>query len=167
MSQDANNLAGQLADANVETTRAAAESLMLMGEEAQPAAVALVSAAGHADDATRESIVAALEELGPPTKNDLDSLSRLLETDNSDVAYWAATLIGRLEEDAAAATAPLAAVLGDDSKQLNVRERCVWALERIGPGASAAVSSLESAASSTEPRLSRLAKQALESIAGE
>ena len=88
--------------------RQAAESLAQMGNEAQPAAVALVQACANDDESLREWVVAALEQLGPPAQTDLPALCRLLEDHHELSAYWAATLIGRLQDQAAAAVGGLA-----------------------------------------------------------
>lgn len=164
MSHDATDLAQQLASSDPTAARAAAEELMLLGEEAQPAAVALTKATGHADDETRAFAVSAVEELGQPATNDVDALVRLLTAEQSDTGYWAATLLGRLGEDAAEATAQLAATVADEQRALAVRERAAWALGRIGASASAAVATLETAAGSGDSRLARLAGEALEEI---
>jgi HEAT repeat protein len=143
----------------------AAEQLARLGEDARAAAVPLVRAAGDDEESAREWSVSALEDLGSPADDDLPALAELLAAANADVGYWAATLIGRLEERAAPAVAALTAALAD-SNPLIVRQRAAWALGKIGPAAAAARPDLEKAAESTDPRLSRLAKQAVEEIDG-
>ncbi len=46
----------------------------------------------------------------------------------------------------------------------SVRQRAAWALGRIGPVASAALQSLETAAASNDARLARLAQRAMTQI---
>ena len=80
-----------------------------------------------------------------------------------DVAYWAATLIGRLGPDGAASVPALIAAL-EDSPHQNVRQRAARALGKIGPGAAAAKDSLQKAAAGDDPRMARLAERALGAI---
>jgi len=141
----------------------AAESLCHQAEAAQPAAVALAKAAADEDDDVREAVVAALEDLGPPPPEQLGELIPLLSDPNGDVAYWAATLLGRLGPAAAPAVAALTSALGP-AAPLTVRQRAAWALGNIGPAAASATSALEMAAAHNDPRLARLARQALDQI---
>ena len=164
MNEEATRLASQLASDDDEVRRAGAEQLSYLGADAQPAAVALVRAAGDRDELVREYVVAALEELGPPTKEDVTALAELLASDEADVAYWAATLLGRLETAGESAAAMLAAALVPE-RPLEVRQRAAWALGKIGPAArDTADEALRQAAASGEARLSRLASAALQQI---
>ena len=139
---------------------------MRLGEEASPAAVALVRACRDEDDRVREAVVAALEGLGPPPVEDVPKLAALLSEDNSDAAYWAATLLGRCGQEAAGATQELLAVV-NSAADLAARERAVWALGRIGPTATAALPVLQKvAAAEGSPRLARRARGAIEKIRG-
>lgn len=142
----------------------AAEQLLELGSEAQAAAVALVQACGDQIEEVREQAVAALEELGPPLPANATALGRLLADNNGDVAYWAATLLGRLGPEAASTVTPLAAALAKSS-HLPVRQRAAWALGCIGKTAASARKALEQAAASDDPRLARLAREALDQIA--
>ena len=108
----------------------AAEGLAQLGPECREACIELVRASGS-DEATREWVSAALEEMGPPPVAAVDALVPLLVNDSPDVAYWAATLLGRLENQAASAGDSLAKVITSAS-DLAVRERAVWALGKIG-----------------------------------
>ena len=79
------------------------------------------------------------------------------------VAYWAITLLGRSGQAAAAATAVLAERLGP-AAPLEVAQRAAWALGKIGPAALVASGALQVAATSADPRLARLASEALAAI---
>ncbi len=151
---------------NCITPRAeAAQKLLELGSDAREAAVALACAAGDSDAEVRETAVAALEGLWPPPPELLPELVGLLEDDRADTAYWAATLLGRLGRAAVAAVSPLTTAAAEKSHNLAVRERCVWALGRIGPPASRAVPLLETlAAAADSPRISRLASESIELI---
>jgi HEAT repeat protein len=142
----------------------AAERLSQLGCEAAPAAVALVRASGDDSEEVREYAVAALEELGPPRIEDIDHLTALLSEQKSDLGYWAATLLGRLGNDAVSAVPALAsAVVGNHEEA--VRQRAAWALGQIGPPAASALDALKQAAASGDPRLTRLAQRSIEQIA--
>lgn len=166
MDQDLPSLIAALGSPR-ETARAeAAERLSRLDPaEIRRAALVLVAASGAPSEAVREAAVGALEQMGPPDPELLDGLTPLLTDEEADVAYWAATLIGRLGPDAAAAVPALIAALQNSPHQ-NVRQRAVWALSAIGPGAASATDTLRVAASGDDPRLARLAQGALTAIGG-
>jgi HEAT repeat protein len=153
----------KLASQDAEVRCAGAEGLCRLGEDAAPAAAALVRACGDDAGGVRDWAVAALEELGAPPNDQLDELAGLTAAPNVDISYWAVTLLGRAGEDAAAA-APALAEAVSSHQEAATRERAAWALGKIGPAAAAAVDELRAAAESDEPRLARLAGQALEKI---
>ena len=153
-----------LASQEVAVRLRAAEQAAQLAEQAQPLAVALVRVAGDADEEVGNWANAALEELGPPRKEDLQPLAHLLADCHETVSYWAATLLGRLEAEAAPAVPDLIHV-AQQSTSLAVRQRAVWALGRIGPAAAAAVPVLKEATTSHNPRLARLAAEALAAVA--
>jgi HEAT repeat protein len=163
--QDVHKLIARLNSIDAGETAAAAEALCQLGREAQPAAVALVRAAGAGDEAARGWVVAALEEIGSPSAGQIDELVQLLDDPAGDVRYWAVTLLGRAGAAAAAAVEAIVALLRH-SPETATRERAAWALGKIGPRATLAEPALRLAAESNEPRLSRLAKSALVAIAG-
>ena len=144
---------------------AAAESLCQLEEGCQPACVPLVRACGM-DDVTREWANAALESMGAPAVADTDSLCRLLSDSSSDVAYWAATLLGRLGEQGTAACDALVQIIGT-GQDLNVRERAVWATHRIGCRSKLVIETLEHATKSQNTRFARAAPQALDALASD
>jgi HEAT repeat protein len=162
---DANALAAQLGSADPSVRSAAAERLARMGEDAAPAAVALVLACGDADEQVREQAVAALEDLGPPPAQAISQLIGLVAHADPLVAYWATTLLGRAGEDAASAVPALTGCLASPA-DLSVRQRAAWALGKIGAPAAAAREALGRAANDADPRLARLATEALAAISG-
>jgi HEAT repeat protein len=144
---------------------AAAEELARLGESAQLAAVPLVRAMGDEDGTVRDWGLAALESLGPPRAEDTVELVVLLADAKLNIAYWAATLLGRLGADADATKVVPALVEAFTSHpDLAVRERAAWALGRIGRAASAALPALRTAAGDSKLRLSRLAGEAIAKI---
>lgn len=160
---DVSQLTSDLQSSDAATRSAAAEQLTHLEEAAQPAAIALVLATADADESVRQWATAALESLGAPAGEDLPELAKLLADPRLDVAYWAAMLLGRLGSSAAQA-APLLSESLDTHAEVAVRERCAWALGQLGPAAASALTALQRAAAAPRPRLSRLAKQAIQQI---
>jgi HEAT repeat protein len=163
MTADTSALIALLRSADNQQQQSAAEQLARMGSEAQPAALALVEACVADDEETRESCVAALEDLGPPPVGDLQKLTALLAHRSPDVAYWAATLLGRLQSEAGPAVDPLARALSEHA-EMAVRQRAAWALGQMGPAAAGARGAIEQAAASDDSRLARLARKALDGL---
>lgn len=137
---------------------AAAERLAQLGTEAQPAAAELVAATAR-DDA-REWAVAALEGLGPPPADQLAPLVALAEAPAAITAYWAVTLIGRLGGDARSAVPALVRTLAQ-SPHVEVRQQAAWSLGRCGRDDPLVRAGLSAAAGDADPRLARLAREAL------
>jgi HEAT repeat protein len=143
----------------------AAEALAQLGAEARAAAMALVLASGDETEEVRQWAASALEDLGPPAPADAGQLASLLAAKSPEVGYWAATLLGRLKGEAAAAVDALDQALSR-SPHLSVRQRAAWALGEIGPPAASALAGLRNAAADPDPRLARLASEAVERIGG-
>ena len=144
---------------------AAAEALCQLGEAAQGAAVALARACGDESESVREWAGEALENVGPPATSDMADLAALAGDDKADVAYWAVTLLGRSSEYVDVALPALVDALTSHAA-VAVRQRAAWALGRIGPAAAGALETLKRAATSEDPRLARLSKQAIERLGG-
>lgn len=158
-------LGAELRSGDATRQQAAAEELLSRSHKAAAMAVEIVGALAIVSDNVREQLVGALEELGPPPAESIVSLKKFLSTSGGDInsAYWAATLLGRLGADAAAATDALAQFASSQS-ELAARERCVWALGEIGPAAKNALPVLTKLTSAATPRIARLALQAIEQI---
>lgn len=165
MPESLSELVSLLASGDRGTRIDAAGRLCLAGEAAAAAAVPLVGACGDSESEVRDQAVAALEELGPPPPESLESLVDLVAAADPLVAYWAITLLGRAGEAAADAAPMLAERLGSGSEPA-VAQRAAWALGKIGPAARAEAGPLRAAAASTDPRLARLAQEALSAIGG-
>jgi HEAT repeat protein len=160
---DLNALIGGLESGDVSARCGSAEKLAHLGEQARPAAVALVRALATEDEDLREWAVGALEGMGPPNVDDVSRLAELLNRSELEVAYWAATLLGRLDGQAASAVGQLTEAL-EGHAEMAVRERAAWALGQIGRDAAAAKAVLSLAAKSPNPRLAKLAKAAIERL---
>jgi hypothetical protein len=153
----------QLESANAAEQATAAEALARMGQLAQPAATALIIALRTADPPTREWCTAALEDLGSPSAVHVSELTKLAEDKSFGAAYWAITLLGRAGISAAPAVHALTNVLRTASAT-SLQERAAWALGKLGPAAKPASVALREATTSSNPRLVRLAKEALGEI---
>ena len=150
----------ELSSGDVAGRRAAAEALSR--DKAATAVVPLVHACGDPDEQVRELANATLEELGPPPHDVASQLAAQLNHEGP-TGYWAATLLGRLLADAAQWSPALGQAIRKNPDN-SVRQRSAWALGQIGPAASAAIPQLEAATQDNDPRLARLAADALEKI---
>jgi HEAT repeat protein len=162
---DIPSLAARLTDPDPAARLAAAEQLAQAGDAAASAAVPLVKACGDADEQLREQAVAALEELGPPPAEAIADLAPLVAATDPLTAYWAITLLGRSGQDAAAAVGALTERL-DSAAPPEVAQRAAWALGKVGPPAASAAAALRTATASNDPRLARLAGEALAAVGG-
>jgi HEAT repeat protein len=164
MSADLTKLISQLDEDDPGERARAAEELCRLGDMARPAAVALVAACADPLESVREWAAAALEGLGPPDGADIEQLMVLTRHHAPSVAYWAVTLLGRSGPAADAAVGALSAALRDHAASA-VRQRAAWALGKVGQSATNAIDELEAAAASDDPRLARLARQAIDQLA--
>jgi HEAT repeat protein len=165
MSGEVTKLSQALGGNDAAARQAAAERLAQLGPDAQAAAVPLVEACAIDDDSLHEFVTAALEELGPPLPGDVAKLAALVSHRSLDVAYWAATLLGRLKDHSASAVNELVAAL-DAHPEISVKQRAAWALGQIGPAAIETLAALQKAAASSDPRLARVAQEAIEKLSG-
>ncbi|MCA9145892.1 MAG: HEAT repeat domain-containing protein [Planctomycetaceae bacterium] len=163
MSQDLQALGKSLDSKDVTIRREAAETLARVGPEAVGVALPLVQACGDEDEEVRNWAVAALEELPAPNASNSAALEKLINGSNLDIAFWSATLLGRMAASAASAVPTLAKAVAAHP-ELVVRQRAAWALGKIGKPAAVAVPQLEAATASDDARLARFAAAALESI---
>jgi hypothetical protein len=130
-------------------------------------AVTVVGLSGSSDDEVRMWSAEALEVAIQPGQSEVLGLIELLERAvDGEICYWAATMLGRLGNDAVNAAAALETCLRE-SMYLPARERATWALSQIGPAASVAIPALTEAVESAPPRLQRLANEAIRAIVGE
>ncbi|MCA9189990.1 MAG: hypothetical protein R3E01_07125 [Pirellulaceae bacterium] len=158
---DLESLIHDLQSSDRERSRAAARHLATMGPEAAPAAVALLELCGSDAEYDKWAIV-ALEEMGSPRQADADQLAGMLRNNCETVAYWAATLLGRLGSAADQTVSQLAQAM-ESSGSMAVRERSAWALGRMGPAIHRVSAQLHRTASGQHKRLARLAATAIES----
>ncbi|QDT04409.1 hypothetical protein K227x_28000 [Rubripirellula lacrimiformis] len=126
---------------------------------------ATIRLAESRSDDVRQWAAEALENSITPTLEDVDELAEMLfSAEGGEIAYWSATMLGRLGEslgsNSKTAVAALEFCVGD-SMYLPARERAVWALTQIGPPAASAALTLRRTAEDAPPRLQRLVEKAL------
>ena len=155
-------LAEQLGSEQMAVRAAAAEQLCQLGEEAQPAATLLVRACGD-DEQVSQWANACLESIGAPPQESFDELVGLITDTSELVAYWAVTLLGRLGPQASASVNDLADIV-TTAAHPSVQQRAVWALGQIGRSSESVTSALRQAREASDPRLARLAEEALASV---
>lgn len=153
----------QLRTPQVSTRLAALQECLVSQDMPGEVLLAVLPLTADANDTVRDQAVAVCEGIEEPQPAISTALTAYLPTARGDAAYWCVTLLGRIGAGAAGAVDVLATCL-ERHELLAVRERAAWALGKIGPAAAAARNSLEKAAQITDPRLSRLAKDALDEI---
>lgn len=160
---EASQAVQSLGGANLEERRKAAEACAKDPGIAMAAIVPLCRCCSDSDEQVSQWSAAALEELGPPAVDELDSLVELT-TSTESTAYWAVTLIGRLESKAAPAAKHLAGLIENEKTPVEVRNRAIWAIGQIGAADAAIKGILEKAAQSENARTARLAAKALSQV---
>lgn len=120
--------------------------------------------AGSRDDSVRAAAAQALESSLQPSPLELPALITLLrDASDGEISYWAATLVGRLGNNAVEAVPALCECL-TCSSFLPARERAVWALKKIGPDACDSISVLHAVSNSAPARLQQLCREAISEI---
>ncbi len=128
---DARILAEELRADDVKQRRRAAKMLALLEEAAQPAALELLIDLSDRDEQVRQWSTEALDMLGAPVISETTAIANLaVSIPDSDVQYYAITLLGRLGTTAVEYVSDL---LTCTKKQFEatVRARAIWALSRI------------------------------------
>jgi HEAT repeat protein len=133
MARDPEALAAALSNEDVAVRLAAAEKIASLGESAADLAIPLVKALADENESVREFVTSALEDCGPPPQEDAEQLEQLLGASNADIAYWAATLLGRLGDGAIQAVEALRTAAAEHVSP-EVRQRATWALGKIATG---------------------------------
>lgn len=161
---DIENALHQLRTGDSASQAEAAEVLAGLGEGAQAAIPALVQYCGDADERVRNWCVAALEEVGPPARSQLADLTAMAQAADSDIAFWAVTLLGRAGTDAQD-TIPVLLGRLQDHHVPTVQERAAWALGRIGQGSETVILALQKVASQSGGPLAAQVQRALKRLA--
>lgn len=160
---EASHAVQALGETNLEERRKAAEACAKDPNIAMAAIVPLCRCCSDSDEQVSQWSQAALEELGPPSADELSSLLELT-TASESTAYWAVTLIGRLESKASSAAVPLAKLIENEKTPVEVGNRAIWAIGQIGVADEAIKATLENAAQSDNARTARLASKALSKL---
>jgi len=133
MSKQIVSLATSLASVDVAERIQAAEALSRMAEVPARAAPALLAALVDRDETVRNLVTSALENCGPPEQDQVDELEASLVNPNGDIAYWSATLLGRLGAGAIQAVESLKTAAAEHPSH-EARKRATWALGKIASG---------------------------------
>jgi HEAT repeat protein len=133
MARDLSSFIRDLSAEDAATRAAAAEKLNELGEAAAPAAIVLIDALQDTDESVRQFANSALEGCGSPPCDLIDDLEHRLASNSADVAYWAATLLGRLQAGAVQAVESLKSAAASHPAE-EVRQRATWALGKIASG---------------------------------
>lgn len=123
----------------------------------------VVAMAGESNSDVCMWAAEVLERSIVPSADETSELVQQLQSSNGEVIYWAASMIGRLGEKASDAAISLTQCL-ENSSHLPAKEKVVWALCQIGPDASVARDALRRVAEQPQPRLARLASEALKRL---
>jgi HEAT repeat protein len=133
MAKDVDALAAALQSEHPAERVGAAEKIASLGESAADLALPLLNALADENESVREFAASALEDCGAPSNVDVDRLEQLLGSTNADIAYWAATLLGRLGDGAIQAVEALRTAAAEHGSN-EVRKRATWALGKIATG---------------------------------
>ena len=124
----------------------------------------VVMLAGSRDDSVRAAAAQALESSIVPSLGELPTLVTLLaDRSDGEISYWAASLLGRLGQEAVDAAPALCDCL-IHSSFLPARERAVLALHSIGTAASDAIPALHAASEAAPARLQQLCREAINGL---
>ncbi|MEX1042010.1 MAG: HEAT repeat domain-containing protein [Pirellulaceae bacterium] len=155
---DASQAITQLMSPEVPLRIEAAEYLGKHPEMVSSAIIPLCRAVVDEEEQVGQWATSALEDCGRPPVEERDALVELLTDRQDDVVYWAATLLGRLENDAQPVV-PQLAQLATDHESANVRQRALWALGKIGDRSELVRTAIEDPIHQRNPRSARVAEQ--------
>ena len=142
----------------------AADTLSLMGHEADSATSALVKALDHKNEQVVWHVAQALGTIASDPKTVVPALAEHLDDKSPMVRVAAALALGNYGNEADAAVTDLAKALSDDS--VDVRVAAARSLGAIGPDAKAAVPQLDKALDDQAGIVTLTAFEALGAIKG-
>jgi len=124
----------------------------------------VIRLAGSRDDSVRAAAAQALESSLQPSLVEVPVLIALLaDRSDGEISYWAATMLGRLGQEAVDA-APALCDCVTSSSFLPARERAVLALHSIGTAAGDSVPALQAVSEVAPARLQHLCREAIGKI---
>ncbi len=124
----------------------------------------VIRLAGSRDDSVRAAAAQALESSLQPSLVEMPALIALLaDRSDGEISYWAATLLGRLGQEAVDAAPALCDCL-TNSSFLPARERAVLALHNIGSAARDSIPALRAVSEVPPARLQHLCREAIGEI---
>lgn len=169
MSEAISSLVDELESADPKRVAAAAQALAQANESIQAAAIPLVRCVGTIDEDSNEWIVSALEQLESPQATDAEQLTQVLTAylagqANTQQAYWAVTLLGRIGPVAGPASCQVLASCAGTASEPEIVAKSTWALAQFGSAAAPARAVLEELVNSPVARTARYAQQALDNL---
>jgi len=129
-------------------------------EFAQMALIPLLNQITDSDDQLTAWTTAALEEVSEVPPEELDAVVAMISGTPTQ-AYWAATLLGRTGEPATLCVEALCQAIESEATSTEVRNKCLWAIQKIGRLDAAYKPMLQRAAKNENPRTARLAEKVL------
>ena len=169
MSELISVLVEQLGSDDAGMIASAAQALAQANQSIQAAAIPLVNCLGTIHDDSNEWIVAALEQLESPSAADADAFAHVMQSyadgeANSQQAYWAAKLLGRIGPEAGNVSCQALARCASSAADPEIVTQSVWALSKMGASAASAQAVLQQLSQSPVPRTARYAQQALDNL---
>jgi HEAT repeat protein len=135
-----------LKDKDDQVRAAAAEALWSLGPDARDAVAALILLLKDKSASVRLNAAGALGDVGADVPEALSALRETLKDRDADVRVQAATSLGRSRSEAV--VVDLIAALKDNTSR--VRVAAAYALAEIGPGAKAALPTLQAASKASD-----------------
>ena len=114
------------------------------------------------DETSQNYATEALENCGPPNRENLADLQQRLQSNTSSEVYWASTLLGRARAllvemgSVASVQNELFRVVAKKSFELSARERAAWAISELGEASGDIQSKISDLLCDASPRLRRL-----------
>ncbi len=135
------------------------QQLALEPEQAQSHMLSILSSLASDDEEVRAYASDCLEQIETPEPAALAQLASHCTAHSAPIANWACKLLGRI--GTIACQGPLTAAL-NEHESLGVRQQAALALAKLANLQPGTIAALKQAALSNDPRLQRVAQQALE-----
>jgi HEAT repeat protein len=134
-------------------------ALAKVGVKAVPA---LIEATKSGSARQREFAADALGRIGPPAKDAIETLKKLLKSEHRPCQIWSAIALGKIDSSPDVVPVLIEALLEDESS--SVRQQAANALGKIGLKAKAAIPALRAALKEDDEALQQAADEALNII---
>ena len=104
----------------------------------------------------------ALENMGPPSADDIGWLGSVTSCSSADAVYWAVTLLSRCDDSIDAVQDDLAKIVASNESIASTRRRAITALAKVYARSDATESAIRIAMISGDSQLANLAKELLQ-----